>query len=173
MYVLIVDNANEDKAYFTPKLIRHVKKHHKTVVVHNLEEIHKVSWSKVSHVILSGGPLLLSGCTEAAQWSMNIFPLLTFDGPILGICFGMQVMTVAYGGSLRRLKKFIKGHRTVGKRKVSYAYNDTVSIVPPNFKVTEKCGALVAAMRYKNRFAVQYHPEDGNTDIIDSFLAKE
>jgi GMP synthase-like glutamine amidotransferase len=35
--------------------------------------------------------------------------MLHLDVPILGICFGSQLMTVLHGGSLKRMKKFVCG----------------------------------------------------------------
>ena len=114
MVVLIINNSSKEKIKKrTKKLIKIVEKYgFSTIVLSSNIELNKLllnDKSKIKGIILSGGPLQLSDKICANDISQNINVLLNFPNiPILGICFGMQVMALAYGGKIDNLKKNYK-----------------------------------------------------------------
>ncbi len=128
--------------------------------------------------ILSGGPKILSDCQRCKEPTLsacrrdpalhaNFRVLDNFSKPVLGICLGLQLMTLAYGGCLRRMPQRVQGwHTTDGGRKRFWFFNDTVSKMPTGFAVDDIWDGKVASMSDTNRlrFAVQYHPE--KTSIV-------
>jgi GMP synthase (glutamine-hydrolysing) len=137
-------------------------------------------------IILSGGPRSVSDagaprCTPAI-----------FDSgpPVLGICYGMQLMTDMLGGEVRR-----SGHREFGHAQVQVARNggpgprlfasippdlrvwashgDDVAAVPPGFSVAATSStAPIAAMEAPDRslYALLFHPEVAHTDHGSAIL---
>jgi GMP synthase (glutamine-hydrolysing) len=110
--------------------------------------------------------------------------------PVLGICYGMQLMAQQLGGLVSRAT-----HREYGKTKLTVldsknllsrldnveqcwmSHGDLVKSPPPGFTITARTGkAPVAAMAEpaKKLYAVQFHPEVVHTpkgqDILKTFL---
>ena len=137
-------------------------------------------------IIFSGGP---ASCYEpgAPEVDMAIYDL---GIPILGICYGMQLMSRQLGGKVRAGTQ-----REYGKTSLDVtdstdlflglnrelicwmSHGDTVEAPPPGFKVTATTSSTpVAAMADTARkfFAVQFHPEvvhtPWGTEIIRNFL---
>ncbi|MCX6367266.1 MAG: glutamine-hydrolyzing GMP synthase [Armatimonadetes bacterium] len=137
-------------------------------------------------IIFSGGP---ASCYEpgAPEVDMAIYDL---GIPILGICYGMQLMSRQLGGKVRAGTQ-----REYGKTSLDVtdstdlflglnrelicwmSHGDTVEAPPPGFKVTAVTSSTpVAAMADTARkfFAVQFHPEvvhtPWGTEIIRNFL---
>jgi GMP synthase (glutamine-hydrolysing) len=130
-------------------------------------------------IILSGGPKSVSDAS-APKCAPQIFE---FGVPVLGICYGMQLMTDVLGGEVRR-----SGHREFGHAQVSVTSNgapprlfaqvpaelrvwashgDDVAAVPPGFAVAAtSSSAPIVAMEAPERalYALLFHPEVAHTD---------
>jgi len=128
-------------------------------------------------IILSGGPSSVYD-DGAPKCDEAVFGL---DIPVLGICYGMQLMTLSLGGQVRR-----SGHREFGHAMVTVAeqepalfaqiplqlrvwasHGDDVAGVPPGFDVAATSAtAPIVAMesRERNLYALLFHPEVVHTD---------
>ena len=127
-------------------------------------------------VILSGGPKSVSEA-GAPHCDYGVFSL---GLPVLGICYGMQLMTHALGGQVAPAP-----HREFGLATISIApraplfgtvpaslrvwasHGDFVKKPPPGFEVTAtSANAPVAAMAAPDRalYALLFHPEVAHTD---------
>lgn len=132
-----------------------------------------VDLSNVQGIILSGGPASVTDSDAPAfdtEW-------LAVDRPILGICYGMQLMAHHFGGALGRGASREYGPSTVtveenqglfeswprGERlAVWMSHGDHVERLPEGFVTcASSVGAPVAAMYNpkKNMAALQFHPE--------------
>ena len=138
-----------------------------------------------SGVILSGGPRSLSD-PGAPRCDPGVFDL---GVPVLGICYGMQAMTDALGGSVEASPRREYGHADVtlaGKVplfadvpdafRVWASHGDLVASAPSGFTVTAtSANAPVAAMEQPSRglYALLFHPEVVHTehglDILRNF----
>lgn len=136
-------------------------------------------------VILSGGPMSV---TEPGAPDFD-FARVPESMPILGICYGQQLMAHRLGGRVERASEREYGRRHLVTRaagslveglasdQVWMSHGDQVLAPPPGFEVTastETC--LVAAFedRVHNRYGLQFHPEvshtpDGRT-VLKRFL---
>jgi GMP synthase (glutamine-hydrolysing) len=139
-------------------------------------------------LILSGGPSSVSD-EGAPKCDAAVFDL---DIPVLGICYGMQLMTEMLGGEVRR-----SGHREFGhaivrpvdaephsggatvvtkprlfaelpsELRVWASHGDDVAAVPPGFQIAATSAtAPIAAMESPGRdlYALLFHPEVVHTD---------
>lgn len=143
-----------------------------------------------SAVILSGGPASVG---EAASPALDK-GFLELGVPVLGICYGMQLLAFNLGGKLEQSAtreygpadlKFVRscalwdGIDIVKPTRVWMSHGDTVKTPPPGFLVTGSTDNLeVAAMADEARkiYAVQFHPEvhhsvDGDA-MLRNFLFK-
>ena len=134
-------------------------------------------------VILSGGPASLSSA-EAPRCDPAVFDC---GVPVLGICYGMQAMTAALGGSVGHAPEREFGHAAVTVRqrggmfagvpdeiRVWASHGDVVGEAPPGFFVTAtSANAPVAAMADSGRrlYGLLFHPEVAHTEHGARILA--
>ncbi len=130
-------------------------------------------------IILSGGPRSVSE-PEAPRSDPHI---LEMGAPVLGICYGMQLMTDQLGGEVAHAPLREYGHATVqvlpdqvgrhlfeavpAQLRVWASHGDFVMSAPPGFAVTAtSTNAPVAAMEDPGRqlYALLFHPEVAHTD---------
>lgn len=109
--------------------------------------------------------------------------------PILGICYGMQLINQAYGGSIARKTTREDGQFTAevdtssaffdglgAAQEVLMSHGDSIEEIAPGFQVTAKSGDIVAAISDGERriYGVQFHPEVDLTDngkaMLENFL---
>jgi len=130
-------------------------------------------------IILSGGPKSVSEA-GAPKCAPQLFELGT---PVLGICYGMQLMTDVLGGEVRRSGQREFGHAQVRvtrngtapklfkqiptELRVWASHGDDVNAVPPGFAVAATSAtAPIAAMEAPDRdlYALLFHPEVAHTE---------
>jgi len=136
-------------------------------------------------IILSGGPSFVnlpdSPTIDKAVFSLGV--------PVLGICYGMQLMGKLLGGKVGRgkakefgivkanLKPSILFSTVAGKQSVLMSHGDQVLKLPPGFiNLGSSKDVPNVAMSKDNLFAVQFHPEVVHTpngqQILKNFLFK-
>ena len=147
----------------------------------SLKDLNKIkNHKKIKGIILSGGP---STVTKKNYPSIPKEILLK-KIPILGICYGLQLITKVFGGSIRSSRKKREfGRAILYKKKNSLLINnffikkkntsvwmshqDAVSKLPSGFKVvaSTKDSRLTIIENTKNKiYGVQFHPEVTHTD---------
>ncbi|MGH8958830.1 MAG: glutamine-hydrolyzing GMP synthase, partial [Acidimicrobiia bacterium] len=183
MTVLVVDFGAQ-YAQLIARRVREAHVHSEIVPRHiTAPEIRE---KKAEALILSGGPA--SVYTEDGY---RIDPaILDLGIPILGICYGHQLVADLAGGSVARTDLAEFGRTTVEIAPGSHllggfpaemstwmSHRDAVVTPPPGFRaIARSRGSLVAAMEDPERrlFGVQFHPEVSHTergqDIFKRFL---
>lgn len=137
-------------------------------------------------VILSGGP-----ASVYAEDAYRLDPeLIELGIPVLGICYGHQLMADLAGGTVANTGSAEYGKTELevdggsvlladrpGNQDVWMSHRDLVSVAPPGFEsVASTAGAPVAVMENRERklYGVQFHPEvahtPGGNDILARFL---
>ena len=127
-------------------------------------------------IILSGGPASVSD-NGAPRCDPAVFNV---GVPVLGICYGMQVMTDALGGRVARAPEREYGHAMVTlehgrplfsalptELRVWASHGDFVTAAPPGFAVVAtSANAPVAAMEdpAHHLYALLFHPEVAHTE---------
>ena len=106
--ILLVNNSNNVMKYsFIPELRNTLDflniKYYETTSLN--DDLRKLK-GKVKGIILSGSYLKLTENILFNKFANDIRCLLEFDVPVLGICFGCQLLTMIFGGKLHNRKKF-------------------------------------------------------------------
>ncbi len=136
-------------------------------------------------IVLSGGPCSVYD-KDAPTADDKVFQL---GVPVLGICYGLQLMAYKLGGKVRAADKREYGHADVevlnGSRlfkglphelSVWMSHGDEALELPPGFKLVAKTESAVAAIEdpARNMYAVQFHPEVHHTrlgtEILKNFI---
>src|SRR5260221_10280591 len=127
-------------------------------------------------IVLSGGPRSVSEAS-APRCVPGVF---TADVPVLGICYGLQLMADMLGGQAAPAPHREFGHAAITidpgapilasvgpELRVWASHGDFVKSAPPGFTVTAtSVNAPVAAMVDESRrlYALLFHPEVAHTD---------
>ncbi len=184
--ILIVDFGSQ----FTQLIARRVREigvfseivSHKKIKVKNID-------NTIKGIILSGGPL---NVYQINKYSFDK-KILQLNIPVLGICFGHQILSKLNGGKVKQSKHREFGLANIYKKdnslltanffkksntkKVWMSHADQVSKIPKNFKVvassTNSKFAIVED-KIKKFYGVQFHPEVTHTEngkkLISNFV---
>jgi GMP synthase (glutamine-hydrolysing) len=136
-------------------------------------------------LVLSGAPWSVYD-KDAPPVDRRVFEL---GLPVLGICYGLQVMVHTLGGKVRPAEKREYGHAEVDivaesalfqgmakRQPVWMSHGDEALELPPGFELTAKTSHAVAGIQNvaKKWFAVQFHPEvhhtRNGTEILRNFV---
>ena len=138
-------------------------------------------------MVLSGGPSSVYD-KDAPKADRRVFEL---GVPVLGICYGLQLMVHVLGGKVRAADKREYGHANVEMKNDSrlfeavprtlnvwMSHGDEAVELPSGFKVTASSPNAIAAIENAGQqmWAVQFHPEvrhtQHGTDILRNFVLK-
>jgi GMP synthase (glutamine-hydrolysing) len=122
-------------------------------------------------IILSGGPSSIYE-KNSPKCNEEIFNLQI---PVLGICYGMQFMINALGGTVKKAKKREYGFAELkikeetglfkdvgGKTKTWMSHGDSITKLPAGFKITastENTKIAATGNAKKHLYGLQFHPE--------------
>lgn len=150
--------------------------------------ITEIEKRNIQGIILSGGP---QSVYSNDSYKLS-FPIKNLKIPLLGICYGMQLIAKEYGGKIIKAKKREYGLtkiKILGRTKlfsglpesfnVWMSHGDEVKKVPDTFWVSAKTeNGLNAAIEnpQDNIYAIQFHPEVYHTEygikILENFAKK-
>jgi GMP synthase (glutamine-hydrolysing) len=139
-------------------------------------------------IILSGGPACV---LDHGSPSVDV-DVLQLGIPVLGICYGMQLMTHLLGGEVERSFKREYGRAGLaidaaedlfagldGGEQVWMSHGDKIKVPPPGFIGIARSGnSPIAAMRHVSQslYGVQFHPEVVHTirgrEMLRNFLMR-
>ena len=148
--------------------------------------IEKIKEKNPKGIIFTGGPASVYG-EDAPKCDPEIFNL---GIPVLGICYGMQLMTYILGGKVQRADKREYGVTAVNIDNSSklfagfdatndclMSHTDFVAELPEGFEnigSTDHCPNAAMQNREKNFYGIQFHPEvnhtNRGTEILRNFV---
>jgi GMP synthase (glutamine-hydrolysing) len=137
-------------------------------------------------IVLSGGPSSVFD-QDAPICEERVFEL---GVPVLGICYGLQLIGRLFGGELERSQRREYGQAIIqidrenhlfsevkGSTRVWMSHGDHLSTLPPQFEVlahTENIPFAAIGNSEKEIFGLQFHPEVAHTQegmrILRNFL---
>ena len=145
--------------------------------------------NSIKGIVLSGGPL---NVYQINKYSFDK-KILQLDVPVLGICFGHQILSKLNGGRVKQSKHREFGLANVYKKNKSLlttnffgnkkskqvwmSHADQVSKLPKNFKViasSTNSKFAIVENKTKKYYGVQFHPEVTHTEngkkLISNFI---
>ena len=148
--------------------------------------IEKIKQKNPKGIIFTGGPASVYA-ENAPKCSKEIFNL---GIPVLGICYGMQLMTHMLGGKVQKADKREYGVTSVNinnssklfkgfedKNDCLMSHTDFVENLPEEFEnigSTDHCPNAAMQNTKKNFYGIQFHPEvnhtNNGTEIIKNFV---
>ena len=182
--ILILDFGSQ----FTQLIARRVREAHVYCEIH--PPTRSLDWIRdwrPRGIILSGGPNSVYGENVPSADP----GLLQMDVPVLGLCYGMQLMAHLSGGKVERAERREYGRANVqvlGGRlfagfergeetPVWMNHGDHVDTAPPGYVITaSSANSPVAAFEHRERplFGLQFHPEVAHTprggELLQNFL---
>ena len=148
------------------------------------EELQKIN---PTGIIFSGGPSSVYS-SDAPIPENKIFDM---NLPLLGICYGHQLIVNKYGGKVKRAnKEYGSSLLTIDSDKdllngvgesvrAWMSHGDEAEQIPEGFKVighTESAKAAAIASEEKSIYGIQFHPEvvhtEQGTEILKNFVLK-
>ena len=184
--ILIVDFGSQ----FTQLIARRIRE---IGVFSEIISHKKINTKHIDHtvkgIILSGGPL---NVYQINKYSFDN-KILQLNVPVLGICFGHQILSKLNGGKVKQSKHREFGLANIYKindsllttsffnkkkpKKVWMSHADQVSKIPKNFKVvasSTNSKFAIVENKTKKLYGVQFHPEVTHTEngkkLISNFI---
>ncbi|WP_028043585.1 glutamine-hydrolyzing GMP synthase [Candidatus Stoquefichus massiliensis] len=149
-------------------------------------DIEKIKEMNPKGIILTGGP---NSCYEegAPTYSKELFEL---DIPVLGLCYGAQLMQHVLGGKVERadVREYGKSNLTVNNSSPLFSnvakdsicwmsHFDYISQIAPGFEITATtpdCPVAACENTAQNLYAIQFHPEvlhtQEGTKMLSNFV---
>ncbi len=184
--IIIVDFGSQ----VTKLIARRIRDLNVYCEIINLKDLEKIkNFEEIKGIILSGGP---STVTKKKYPKIPKF-LFEKDIPILGICYGLQLIAKSFGGQIKKLKKkrefgeatlieksksiLLKNFFSNKKSSVWMSHQDAVFKIPKGFTniaSTDNSKYTVIQNERKKIFGLQFHPEVTHTKkgikIIKNFV---
>ncbi len=185
--ILIIDFGSQ----FTQLIARRIRELgvFSEIISHKKISSNKILKEKIKGIILSGGPL---NVYESNKYSFDK-TILNLNIPILGICFGHQILSKVLGGKVKKskfrefglaevkqvsksflTKKFFDKKKLI---KVWMSHSDQVSKLPKNFQIvasSQNSRYAIVENKSKNFYGVQFHPEVTHTEngkkLLSNFI---
>ena len=184
--ILIIDFGSQ----FTQLIARRIRElgvfseivSHKKIKLKDIDQT-------VKGIILSGGPL---NVYQIKKYSFDK-KIINLNIPILGICFGHQILSKLNGGRVKQSKHREFGLANIYKKneslliknffnkqkskKVWMSHADQVSKLPKNFKIiasSTNSKFAIVENKLKRFYGIQFHPEVTHTEngkkLIGNFI---
>ncbi|MGE5216245.1 MAG: glutamine-hydrolyzing GMP synthase, partial [Chloroflexota bacterium] len=183
--ILVLDFGSQ----YTQLIARRIRESKVYCEIHPFNiSLDKISALKPEGIILSGGPASVYQ-ENAPKVDPKLFDLPV---PFLGICYGMGVLNLAFGGEAGRADRreygpaelvvdddadLFRGFAKGGSTRVWMSHGDKMIAFPKGWNIlAHSANSPIAAFADSTRrfFGVQFHPEVVHTprgrEILDSFV---
>jgi len=171
--VLVVNNYPSRERVDT--LEKCLKENGAEVVPVELERVSAARFDSSDGVVLSGSPAMMTEAKTTSKFRPEVDAVLDSGAPILGVCFGHQLLAHAFGGEVvkdsRHVLEMVK--TTVLKKDAFFdglprslmlmeSRYEVVKSLPDGFTLLARSATSgIATMKHPTRllYGVQFHPE--------------
>lgn len=179
-HVAVLDFGSQ----YTQLIVRRVRELGYFAKLYALEDFPDIG--KPGAIILSGGP---KSTSDPDAPDLDFDQLEAFGVPVLGVCYGMQLMNIKFGGKVHPSDRReygpakLKPNRYEGlyeginhESQVWMSHSDTVSELPESAEVlASNQNGTPVSLKFGDRFfGIQFHPEvthsHEGTRILHNFL---
>ena len=166
--IVVIDFGGQ----YNQLVARRVRENHVYCEIYSYKtDIQQIKAMNPKGIILTGGP---NSCYEegAASCGKELFEM---GIPVLGLCYGAQLMQYVLGGNVCKapVREYGKIEVTVDKTSKLFSdvsekticwmsHNDYIERIAPGFRIvahTPDCPVAAAEWEEKNLYAIQFHPE--------------
>lgn len=180
-HVAVLDFGSQ----YTQLIVRRVRELGYFAKLYAIEDFPNIG--KPGAIILSGGP---KSTSEADAPDLDFEALQGFGVPVLGVCYGMQLLNIKFGGTVEASDRREYGPASLFPTECSGLYesisessqvwmshSDTVKVIPGGARViaSNQHGTPVSLQWNQHFFGIQYHPEVTHShqglQILKNFLA--
>lgn len=165
--VAVIDFGSQ----YTQLIVRRVRELGYHAKLYALEDLHQIS--APGAIILSGGP---KSTADIDAPDLDFAWLAGFKVPVLGVCYGMQLLNIKHGGTVRSSNKREYGPADLipqpegvatlyagvsPSSQVWMSHSDTVDTLPDSCTVIARNqhGIPVSLQWSDNMYGIQFHPE--------------
>jgi GMP synthase (glutamine-hydrolysing) len=184
----VVDNLSP----FTHDILDCVSKLHEKYIYKKYSEVDNIIYEKKNNNILYDKVILSGRRKNSNEINIANSRIIRYcfqtDKPILGICYGAEIMALALGGSIYRMANHFQGTITVNILRPNSLIPDRTSVnvyenhrysiakLPQDFislGYSSVCKYEVFSHIKKRIFGTQFHPEKSDGDgfaLLSNFL---
>lgn len=180
-HVAVIDFGSQ----YTQLIVRRVRELGFFAMLYALEDFPNVG--RPGAIILSGGP---KSTSEEDAPDLDFEALKAFGVPVLGVCYGMQLLNLKFGGTVEKSDRreygpadlfpvddctLYEGISAVSQ--VWMSHSDTVKIIPDGARViaSNQHGTPVSLQWDELFYGIQFHPEVTHSheglNILKNFLS--
>lgn len=183
--ILIINNSDKtiEQVSWTNKIKRileHLIPEEKSIIVNENNEMNNFiveNKHQIKGVILGGSELRINDKQYLDKILDNVLPIIELEVPILGVCFGHQVIAKTYQATISSFTNMVSGHKKIrflpdqlfyGIEPEALMYNahfDYVDRAPLFFNIIARDpNGIIYGMKhiYKPIYGIQFHPEFSN-----------
>jgi GMP synthase (glutamine-hydrolyzing), C-terminal domain or B subunit/GMP synthase (glutamine-hydrolyzing), N-terminal domain or A subunit len=181
-HVAVLDFGSQ----YTQLIVRRVRELGYFATLYAIEDFPNIG--KPGAIILSGGP---KSTSEPDAPDLDFDSLMAFGVPVLGVCYGMQLLNIKFGGTVEASNRREYGpaalliEETTGlyegvstSSQVWMSHSDTVKVIPEGARVIARNqhGTPVSLQWADDFFGIQFHPEVTHSHeglrILKNFLGR-
>lgn len=181
-HVAVIDFGSQ----YTQLIVRRVRELGYYAKLHSLEDFPHIG--RPGAVILSGGP---KSTSDEDAPDIDFAALRALGVPVLGVCYGMQLLNIKFGGSVKSSAKREYGPAMMKplagcelydgishESQVWMSHSDTVQSLPEGTEViaTNQHGTPVSLKWCEGYYGIQFHPEVTHSHegsrILHNFLLR-
>ena len=162
------------------------------IIINNNNEMNEIIEQNseiIKGVILTGSNLRIVNKNYINKLMDNVLPIIELNVPILGICFGMQILGSIYQSEFQSFQKILKDtvkvnfntkselFKNLPKNDLMYVeHNDWLATCPILFNVISHSNGIIYGIEHKKKhvYGIQFHPECSfnktGLDIYKNFL---